>query len=105
MRRTLHLALLVAVFLPVSRSIAAQDPAFGEFSGNPKAEWSGRTMYLLEDFSYRKNPGLSLEAIEAFNIEGLESQASDPEMQLERERIDYDLVNGTNRSGLRDIGR
>jgi hypothetical protein len=42
----------------------------------------------------RKNPTLSLGAIDAFTVEGLASQVSDSELRAERSRIDYRLTNG-----------
>jgi hypothetical protein len=42
----------------------------------------------------RKNPDITLEAIEAFTPEALASQVSDAELKAERERIDYRRSNG-----------
>ncbi|MBI3562886.1 MAG: DUF1353 domain-containing protein [Gammaproteobacteria bacterium] len=44
----------------------------------------------------RKNPALSLEAIEAFTPESLASQVTDAELAAERTLLDHDLTKGGN---------
>jgi len=50
----------------------------------------------------RKNPELSLEAIDAFTREGLATQVTDLELRSERSRIDYRLTNGPGPPGDED---
>ena len=77
----------------------------------PRWEWKGekppyscfdRDTFVRGVVAIRRNPTLSLDAIESFTAQGLENQVSDSEMKSERERLDHGLINGSNRAGMPD---
>jgi hypothetical protein len=79
----------------------------------PRWEWEGkkpppsicfdRDTFVRGVVVIRRNPLISLEAIEGFTTQGLNDQVSDTDMESQRKLLDYNIINGMNRTMLGDI--